>query len=161
MCEMGKVMKINQRKLILTILMIYTALIVYFLFFAVGRPGAAIGNHEYRFNLIPNILSLGLLTISPFESFQLWFFNFGNFAGFIPFGLIIPILYRCKFPRFILLFFASILILETMQMLTFLGSFDINDAIVNTLGISEEHTSELQSRVQIVCRLLLEEKKEI
>src|SRR5207247_10497905 len=28
-----------------------------------------------------------------------------------------------------------------------------------TMGRSEEHTSELQSRVEIVCRLLLEKKK--
>lgn len=127
-------MEKKQHKIIFTILIIYTALILFFLFFSFGRSGGAVGNHEYRFNLIPNMISLRFPTISGLEYFQLRFFELGNFAGFIPFGILIPMLYRCKFFRFILLFFLSILILETVQMLTFLGSFDVNDAIVNTLG---------------------------
>ncbi|MGO1632685.1 MAG: VanZ family protein [Staphylococcus equorum] len=70
------------------------------------------------------------------RNFPHGFFELGNFIGFIPFGILIPILYRCNFFRFISLFFLSILIIETLQMLTFLGSFDINDAIVNSLGAS-------------------------
>src|SRR5207253_8978493 len=34
-----------------------------------------------------------------------------------------------------------------------------DSAIVNTVSRSEEHTSELQSRGHLVCRLLLEKKK--
>ncbi|QTD40297.1 VanZ family protein [Sporosarcina sp. Te-1] len=127
-------MKKEKRKRILTLLIIYTALILYFLFFGFGRPGAAVGIDEYRYNLIPNIISLRFLTISEFEYFQPWFFTFGNFAGFIPIGILIPLLYQWKFFKFISLFFLSILMIETVQMLTFLGSFDIDDAIVNTLG---------------------------
>src|SRR5947209_14302846 len=33
------------------------------------------------------------------------------------------------------------------------------DALIHALGRSEEHTSELQSRQYLVCRLLLEKKK--
>src|SRR3712207_8770596 len=33
------------------------------------------------------------------------------------------------------------------------------DVVTTTLGRSEEHTSELQSRQYLVCRLLLEKKK--
>ncbi|WP_342504749.1 VanZ family protein [Sporosarcina sp. FSL K6-2383] len=125
-------MRTKQHKIIFTILIIYTALILYFLFFGVGRPGAAISIHEYRFNLIPNIIYLDIPAISDLKYFR--FFTFGNFAGFIPFGILIPMLYRCNFFRFISLFLLSILIIETVQMLTFLGSFDINDVIVNSLG---------------------------
>src|SRR5690348_17785250 len=39
------------------------------------------------------------------------------------------------------------------------GEITINIAIMN--GRSEEHTSELQSPVHLVCRLLLEKKKKI
>ncbi|MCG3086602.1 VanZ family protein [Sporosarcina cyprini] len=127
-------MKRKKRKLLLTLFIIYTALILYFLYFGFGRPGAAVSMDEYRYNVIPNLLSLRFVTISDFEYFQPWFFNFGNFAGFIPIGILIPLLYPCKFFRFISLFFLSILMVESVQMLTFLGSFDINDAIVNTLG---------------------------
>ena len=125
---------IKQHKLIFTILIIYTALILFFLFFSFGRLDAAAVNQEYRFNLIPSNIHLIFPTIWDLEYFKRWFFNFGNFAGFIPFGILIPVLYRCKFFKFISLFFLSILVIETVQMLTFLGSFDIDDAIVNTLG---------------------------
>src|SRR3712207_7344722 len=36
---------------------------------------------------------------------------------------------------------------------------DVTDIILNLRGRSEEHTSELQSRQYLVCRLLLEKKK--
>src|SRR6266536_1315514 len=41
-----------------------------------------------------------------------------------------------------------------------LSALDRIDVLVNNAGRSEEHTSELQSRVDLVCRLLLEKKKE-
>src|SRR5690349_23735794 len=42
------------------------------------------------------------------------------------------------------------------------GVEDIDDALarIEKLGRSEEHTSELQSRRDLVCRLLLEKKKQ-
>src|SRR2546422_6972464 len=40
-----------------------------------------------------------------------------------------------------------------------LPTFSQGRAIVGVCGRSEEHTSELQSRLHLVCRLLLEKKK--
>src|SRR5699024_11244874 len=37
--------------------------------------------------------------------------------------------------------------------------FDVEKVKANSYGRSEEHTSELQSRFDLVCRLLLEKKK--
>ncbi|MDQ0492451.1 glycopeptide antibiotics resistance protein [Paenibacillus brasilensis] len=62
------------------------------------------------------------------------FVGFGNIIAFIPFGILIPLLYRITFVRFITLFFLSIIVMETIQALSFLGSFDVNDAIQNSLG---------------------------
>ena len=62
------------------------------------------------------------------------FVGFGNVAAFIPFGILIPLLYRTSFVRFMILFILSILVLETIQALTFLGSFDMNDVIQNSTG---------------------------
>src|SRR2546429_1211813 len=43
---------------------------------------------------------------------------------------------------------------------SFLGRRRENDVVRSTMGVrSEEHTSELQSRLHLVCRLLLEKKK--
>src|SRR3712207_8190069 len=39
------------------------------------------------------------------------------------------------------------------------GGADVRDDAVAAAGRSEEHTSELQSRQYLVCRLLLDEKK--
>src|SRR5258707_7579695 len=40
------------------------------------------------------------------------------------------------------------------------GARAITDALLSRLSRSEEHTSELQSRQYLVCRLLLEKKKD-
>src|SRR5256884_7160424 len=42
---------------------------------------------------------------------------------------------------------------------TFIGLGDRLAGILNGIDRSEEHTSELQSRLHLVCRLLLEKKK--
>src|SRR5690349_24151646 len=49
------------------------------------------------------------------------------------------------------IFFATVI--------TFIGAFQIFDPMVIMTQRSEEHTSELQSRRDLVCRLLLEYKK--
>src|SRR5690625_5422686 len=50
---------------------------------------------------------------------------------------------------------------QFVNILTIINSYLIRRAIVNfpTNARSEEHTSELQSRGHLVCRLLLEKKK--
>src|SRR2546422_6257246 len=40
-----------------------------------------------------------------------------------------------------------------------IGAFTISATLGILIGRSEEHTSELQSRLHLVCRLLLEKKK--
>lgn len=62
------------------------------------------------------------------------FVDFGNIVAFIPFGILIPLLYRINFIRFITLFIMSIVLIEVIQGLTLLGSFDVNDVIQNSLG---------------------------
>src|SRR2546422_2219964 len=49
--------------------------------------------------------------------------------------------------------------LELRQRAAALVSEDHQDGIKPRLARSEEHTSELQSRLHLVCRLLLEKKK--
>ncbi|GKU80558.1 hypothetical protein L3i20_v249550 [Paenibacillus sp. L3-i20] len=125
----------NLRKITFLFLALYTILIVYFMYVGFGREGfsSSIGNFT------PGYIPLSL----PTEGFnQFWLFEFGNFAAFLPFGLIIPLLYRINFVRFISLFILSITFLETMQMLSRLGIFDIDDIIVNTLGAAVGFTAQ-------------------
>ncbi|MGG4147537.1 VanZ family protein [Paenibacillus algorifonticola] len=124
----------KQRKIIFTITILYTVLIFYFMFLAFGRTGAAGQTADYTFIFLPDSF-FKLPTISDLlHPILMDFVEIGNIIAFIPFGILIPLLYRITFVRFITLFFLSIIVLETVQALSFLGSFDVNDAIQNSLG---------------------------
>ncbi|MEC2075262.1 VanZ family protein [Metabacillus fastidiosus] len=123
----------KSRKILFVATILYAILILYFIFFAFNRIDGAIyqitSKVGYTFMFIPEYppLTFPKLTFG-------WIYAFGNIAAFIPFGILIPLLYRVSFRKFISLFVLSILFLETMQTLTYLGSFDIDDVISNTLG---------------------------
>lgn len=126
------------RIIILVLMALYTILTLYFLFLGFDRASLNQGQ-GIRFNLIPERIPLNF----PMErSFQIWFFELGNFAAFIPFGIVIPLLFRCNFFRFIGLFVLCITVLETLQMISRLGAFDINDIIINTLGAAVGYGSQ-------------------
>ncbi|GIO35602.1 hypothetical protein J41TS12_04630 [Paenibacillus antibioticophila] len=128
-------MTAQQRKIILTITVTYTILILYFMLLAFGRADNASRGTGYTFIFMPedffrlpglsDLLRPTLIDIV----------SFGNIAAFIPFGILIPWLYRrIGFMRFMALFVLSILVVETVQALTLLGSFDMNDVIQNSVG---------------------------
>ena len=61
----------------------------------------------------------------------------GNIIPFIPFGFLLPVTYK-KFSSTISVCFtglASILLIEIFQFLTKLGIFDVDDIILNMIGI--------------------------
>lgn len=117
------------RKIMLAGIIGYAVLILYFMFFGFNRMDHKIDYNQYTFMFVPEGIPLRFpeLTMS-------WLYDFGNIAAFIPFGIIIPLLYRIRFRKFIPLFILLITFLEVVQSLTFLGTFDIMDIISNTLG---------------------------
>ncbi|ETT67650.1 VanZ family protein [Paenibacillus odorifer] len=125
-------MGVKLRKILIIGTILYTLLILYFLFFAFNRVEHATSQYEYTFMLIPE--SVPLLFPDLFDLSFSWVYDFGNIAAFIPFGVLFPLLYRTHFKKFICLFILTIFGLETLQALTFLGSFDVADVISNTLG---------------------------
>lgn len=127
-------MTTKQRKIILAITLCYTLLILYFIFLAFGRASTVDRVTGYTFIFMPDSF-FRLPGLSDLRHPTLMdAVGFGNIAAFIPFGLLIPLLYRISFIRFMSLFILSILVLETVQALTLLGSFDMNDVIQNSLG---------------------------
>lgn len=122
-------MEAKLRKLIFTGTIAYTILTLYFMFLAFKRVERSTSDYGYTFILVPE----GVPLQYPDLNFS-WIVDFGNIAAFIPFGVLIPLLYRVRFGKFISLFVLTILVLETIQALTYLGSFDVNDVISNTLG---------------------------
>ncbi|WOO38010.1 VanZ family protein [Anaerocolumna sp. AGMB13020] len=124
-----QVINIKFRRLILAGMIVYTVLVLYFMFLGFHRTGDKIDYNDYTFLFVPDGVPLRFpqLTMS-------WLFDFGNIAAFIPFGIIIPLLYRIRFKKLLPLFILVITFLEVLQSLTFLGTFDVMDIISNTLG---------------------------
>ncbi|TKI57750.1 VanZ family protein [Brevibacillus antibioticus] len=122
-------MEARLRKLIFIGTILYTILILFFMFFAFNRLDGATSVDSYTFILVPE----GVPLTFPELNYS-WIVDFGNVAAFIPFGLLFPLLYRVRFGKFISLFVLAIFVLETVQALTYLGSFDVNDVISNTIG---------------------------
>ncbi|MEK3834475.1 MULTISPECIES: VanZ family protein [unclassified Paenibacillus] len=124
---------VKQRKNLLTVTILYTLFVLYFMFFAFGR-GEASDHTVYTFIFMPDNFLLLPYPSDLLHPSLMSMVGFGNTLAFVPFGILIPWLYRVGFVRFITLFFIAILVLETIQALTFLGSFDINDALQNSVG---------------------------
>ncbi|GED60161.1 VanZ family protein [Brevibacillus formosus] len=122
-------METKSRKVILVGTIFYTILILFFMFFAFNRLDGAASVEGYTFILVPEGVPLKFPELN-----YSWIVDFGNIAAFIPFGILFPLLYRVRFGKFISLFVLGILVLETFQALTHLGSFDVNDVISNTIG---------------------------
>lgn len=121
-----------MRKMSLVILCIYTPLLLYWMFFGFGRtydPQAA-----YRYNLVPfhTITDFALMRVGG--RIDQWINLFGNVAVFIPFGLLIPWVKPYRFRAFMIRFLLCMLIVETVQMLSRRGTFDIDDLILNSMG---------------------------
>ncbi|MDG0793752.1 VanZ family protein [Cohnella ginsengisoli] len=124
-------MKPEKRKIVAAAAVLYALFVLYFMFLAFNRTGRAGGDIGYTFMFVPETVPLRF----PKPTFM-WLFGFGNVAAYIPFGIVIPYLYRWSFARFAASFLLAITLLETLQGLTRLGSFDVDDIISNTLGAS-------------------------
>ncbi|WP_269320422.1 VanZ family protein [Bacillus sp. UNC322MFChir4.1] len=92
-------------------------LVLFFMFFAFNRLDSVTSVERYTFILVPEGVPLKFPELN-----YSWIVDFGNIAAFIPFGILFPLLYRVRFGKFISLFVLVILVLETIQALTYLGS---------------------------------------
>lgn len=118
--------------LLVTLLIIYTIIIIYFMFFGFGRPQINNTIQEYCFSIIPTRIPLWY----PKKLSLLWFFSLGNLLAFVPFGILIPMIFNIRYLKFIFIFLISITTLEILQMITYLGRFDAEDIIINSIGAS-------------------------
>ncbi|MCQ4087811.1 VanZ family protein [Saccharibacillus sp. JS10] len=109
----------------------YFALLFFFLFVGFDRSsGVSRDGYFYNFAVEPIVpFQFSGLLHNPFMLFQL-----GNYLAFIPCGLLLPYLRGWGFLRLTATFLVGMTIVETTQMLTGLGRFDVNDIIINALG---------------------------
>lgn len=123
---------------------VYMALLLYFLFFS-EKYGRTMRYDEYHYNLeffqeIERFYRIGgngfLINIV------------GNVVAFVPFGFLVPVMYREQRKKKVIIgryirsfFFVSILglffsfIVEGTQLVTRVGSFDVDDLFLNTIGV--------------------------
>ncbi len=64
-----------------------------------------------------------------------WIINLiGNIGVFVPFGVFLPLMMRGRLIKALVAFVIGVLILESAQLLSKRGSFDIDDLILNSFG---------------------------
>ena len=128
--------KKHKKTIIWVCFIAYLALLGYAVFFSsgFGREEHA----EYRYNLtlfheIGRYYSFGMRT----GSWRLFWWNVvGNVCVFVPFGVFLPALFaKCQKLFSVLLFSLELsLVVEIIQLITKVGSFDVDDLFLNTLG---------------------------
>ncbi len=114
----------------------YLSLLGYLVFFSSGLNRE--DHAEYRYNLtlfqeIGRYYGVGMRT----GSWRLFLWNVvGNVCVFVPFGVLLPMLFKkCqKFIPVLLLSFELSLVIEIVQLVTRVGSFDVDDLLLNTIG---------------------------
>ena len=139
---MSKVMKANKNKIILAILAIYGIVLLYVLFFrriGVDYPWTYPEYLNAMHNFIPfksvyDLFTAPVLPVSVVFRFALNFF--GNILLFIPWGVLLPACFERMrfFRRFAILTLVTLIAVETIQILTMLGSFDVEDIMLNMAG---------------------------
>ncbi len=124
----------SGKKVQVMLLIVYTVAIIYFMFFGFDRPQIGSALREYRFSIVPARIPLWFPKDSSLIFSRRWLFSLGNLLAFVPFGVFVPMIFGARYHRFLSIFLLSILSLELLQMVTYLGSFDVEDVIVNALG---------------------------
>ena len=116
---------------------LYLVLLTYFLFFAeeMGRSPDARAEYSYNLTLFKEIRRF--LLYRNILGWRAVFLNiFGNVLAFMPFGFFLPVIWVRTRHWYItvLLSFAMSLLVETMQLVGKVGSFDVDDLLLNTIG---------------------------
>lgn len=148
--------KKQNSSILLILLIVYLIAIIYFMFFGFGRPQISDTLQEYRFSIIPDSIPLWFPNHFSLDTLKLWIFSLGNLLAFVPFGILIPMIFGTKYYKFIFVFLISILSLEILQMMTYLGSFDIEDIIINSIGATIGFFSyKIGNRAKLVSKKII------
>ena len=137
--------KVNTQPFWRFLFVVYCAVMLWLLF---GRSWGWDDGLSYRQMLEQNINLTPLLTLRNYQSVVMqgpdhpYFIHcvinlLGNILLFIPAGCLLPKIFRPqrKFFRFFFTCTGLILLVETLQLVTLLGSFDIDDLILNLGGM--------------------------
>ncbi len=86
---------------------------------------------EYMYNLKP--FSTVRYFMRTYDlSTRTWSINL--IGVFVPFGVLLPMIFKKSLSKIFIIFLGGLFVLESMQLLTRRGSFDIDDFILNSIG---------------------------
>ena len=115
---------------------VYFVVLFYFLFFS-EEMGRTYSERAYHYNLVPFHEIKRFIQHYEVLGMPAVLLNLaGNVVAFVPFGFFLPVFSeRCR--RFFNTVYYSLelsLLVELIQLITKVGSFDVDDIILNTLG---------------------------
>lgn len=114
----------------------YMILLIYFLFFS-EEYGRTVHYTEYQYNLKLFHEISRYIKYREVVGMEYFLINIvGNVVVFMPFGFFVPGLKRCSFFCVMLTGFFFSLAVETVQLLTKVGTFDVDDLFLNTMGVT-------------------------
>lgn len=132
----------KSKNLVYAVTAVYGLTLVYLLFlYRMGRdyPFTYFEYLLHNINFIPlmsvyNLVTTPVISKSIILEFAVNFI--GNILLFVPWGFLMPLCFKKleKFKPFILVTIVSIILIEAVQLFAMLGSFDIEDILLNTLG---------------------------
>lgn len=108
----------------------YTSLLTYWMIWGFGRSVQP----DYMYNLRPFHTIDSYLRIDDADISARAINLIGNIGVFVPFGVMIPLIWGGRLLKGWALFIIGVFILEMTQLLSKRGSFDIDDFILNSLG---------------------------
>lgn len=118
------------------IFVLYFIVLFYFLFFS-EEMGRTYTEREYHYNLVPFKEINRFIQYREMLGMRSVMLNIvGNVVAFMPFGTFLPV-FVAKWKKFwftALYSFELSLFVETLQLITKVGSFDVDDLLLNTLG---------------------------
>lgn len=116
---------------------VYLLALAYFLFFA-EATGRTFSDRTYQYNLILFHEIRRFIIYRRQLGFAAVVLNLvGNVIAFVPFGVFLPLLVKRtrSFVKTVLLGFEFSLFVEIVQLFGKVGSFDVDDILLNTLGV--------------------------
>jgi len=124
--------KYHYRPHAIMVLIIYTCLLAYWMLWGFGRATQPV----YMYNLVPFKTIEHFLRIDHFNT-RTWVINLiGNIGVFVPFGIMIPMVFNSKLVKTIYIALIGLLVLETAQLLTRKGTLDVDDFMLNSVGVA-------------------------
>jgi glycopeptide antibiotics resistance protein len=122
-------MKPHVKMIALILLIGYTMLLIYWMIWGFGRTT----QEEFSYNLVPFSTMANYFSIHGLASL----INIvGNIAVFVPFGVLIPVVFRIRYVKMLGFFLVGLFVLEMTQLISRRGSLDVDDFILNTIGVT-------------------------